>query len=324
MNKGIGMFVLVCCLLAGCGGSDRDLDRIESKMVSDDVTTVSVTHIVGGQMTEWVVNGDAVEAFRTWMNGLECRQEQFEDGNTPGDSNGGEVYSFVFDKEENSEISYIITGPNDCYLLVGREWYVVKNPSNPPVMESEDARTAGDFGEQRANQENVAAAGIGEERTQRENDAEIGAGRDAGARQDEDAETAGHPENGEEAEAGQEDEWGLTLRAESVGATGCTIVFIQHGGAPTGELTSGTWYRIEKKEGDEWVEMPYAQGIGDEIGWNDVAWCIPDEGSVSFEENWGFLYGELPSGNYRIVKEIMDFRGTGDYDKKWYYAEFSL
>lgn len=72
------------------------------------------------------------------------------------------------------------------------------------------------------------------------------------------------------------------------------------------------------------MEMPYAQGIGDEVGWNDVAWCIPGEGSVEFEEDWGFLYGELTSGTYRIVKEIMDFRGSGDYDKKWYYAEFSV
>ncbi|MBD5467659.1 MAG: hypothetical protein HDR21_05850 [Lachnospiraceae bacterium] len=170
----------------------------------------------------------------------------------------------------------------------------------------------------------TAAGNLGGERTQQENDTETGTDLAAGAGQDEDAETAGHSENGDEADAGQEDDWGLTLRAESVSATGCTVVFIQHGGAPTGELTSGTWYRIEKKEGDEWVEMPYAQGIGDEVGWNDVAWCIPGEGSVEFEEDWGFLYGELTSGTYRIVKEIMDFRGSGDYDKKWYYAEFSV
>ncbi|MDE5819265.1 MAG: hypothetical protein K2I07_08090 [Lachnospiraceae bacterium] len=75
---------------------------------------------------------------------------------------------------------------------------------------------------------------------------------------------------------------------------------------------------------DEWVQMPYAQGIGDEIGWTAEAWCIPDEGSVEFEEDWGFLYGELTPGTYRIVKEIMNFRSSGDYDAKWYYAEFSV
>lgn len=86
----------------------------------------------------------------------------------------------------------------------------------------------------------TASGDLGGERTRQENDAEAGTGRAAGVGQDEDAETAGHPGNGEETDAGQEDDWGLTLRAESVSATGCTIVFIQHGGAPTGELTSGT------------------------------------------------------------------------------------
>ncbi len=169
----------------------------------------------------------------------------------------------------------------------------------------------------------TAAGNSGGERTQQENDAETGTDQAAGAGQDEDAETA-DPENGDEADEGQEDDWGLTLRAESVSATGCTVVFIQHGGEPTGELESGTWYRIEKREGDEWVEMPYAQGIGNEIGWNSVAWCIPGEGSVEFEEDWSFLYGELTPGTYRIVKEITDFRSSGDYDAKWYYAEFSV
>lgn len=164
----------------------------------------------------------------------------------------------------------------------------------------------------------TASGNSGGGQTQQENHAEAGTG------QDEDAETAGCPENDGQADEGSNDEWGLTLCAEPVGATGCTVVFIQHGGAPTGELTSGTWYRIEKKERDEWVEMPYAQGISDEIGWNAVAWRIPSEGSAEFEEDWGFLYGELTPGTYRIVKEITDFRSAGDYDKKWYYAEFSV
>lgn len=72
------------------------------------------------------------------------------------------------------------------------------------------------------------------------------------------------------------------------------------------------------------MEVPYAEGIGGEVGWNDTAWIISMEGSVEFEENWGTLYGELPLGTYRIVKEIMDFRGTGDYDVNDYYAEFTL
>lgn len=135
MKKTIVILILACCLSVGCGSRDCGFESPVSEIVGDDVTTVSVSHIVSGQMTEWVISGEAVEAFRTWINGLECRREQFEDGNTPGDMDGGEAYGFVFAGENKSEFSYIINGPNDCYLLMEGEWYSVRNPSDPPVME---------------------------------------------------------------------------------------------------------------------------------------------------------------------------------------------
>ena len=45
---------------------------------------------------------------------------------------------------------------------------------------------------------------------------------------------------------------------------------------------------------------------------------------VEWEVNWIELYGELSDGNYRIGKVIDDFRGSGDYDEKTYYANFEL
>ena len=40
------------------------------------------------------------------------------------------------------------------------------------------------------------------------------------------------------------------------------------------------------------------------------------------EVNWEWLYGKLAPGKYRINKEVMDFRETGDFDKKIYSLEF--
>ena len=36
------------------------------------------------------------------------------------------------------------------------------------------------------------------------------------------------------------------------------------------------------------------------------------------------LYGELSPGSYRLGKSVMDFRGTGDYDQRDYYAAFVI
>ena len=51
---------------------------------------------------------------------------------------------------------------------------------------------------------------------------------------------------------------------------------------------------------------------------------IPIGGQTSQEVDWSWLYGQLPPGRYRIGKEVMDFRKTGDYDTQDYYAEFEV
>jgi len=39
---------------------------------------------------------------------------------------------------------------------------------------------------------------------------------------------------------------------------------------------------------------------------------------------WDWLYGSLDTGEYRIVKNILDFRSTGDYDQYKLAAEFTI
>jgi hypothetical protein len=45
---------------------------------------------------------------------------------------------------------------------------------------------------------------------------------------------------------------------------------------------------------------------------------------VEWSVSWETLYGSLPTGQYRIGKEIMDFRAGGDYDEYNYYAVFTV
>lgn len=42
------------------------------------------------------------------------------------------------------------------------------------------------------------------------------------------------------------------------------------------------------------------------------------------QETIEWLYGTIPNGKYRIGKEIMDFKGPGDYDNAIYFAEFEI
>ena len=51
---------------------------------------------------------------------------------------------------------------------------------------------------------------------------------------------------------------------------------------------------------------------------------IQKEDTTQWDVNWEWLYGELPAGEYRIGKEIMNFRGAGDYDTEMLYAGFVI
>lgn len=117
--------------------------------------------------------------------------------------------------------------------------------------------------------------------------------------------------------------WGVTLSVKDVTKTGLALVFIQSDGNPTGELSSGSYYKLEVLNGNVWEPVPYATGL-DEVWWTQEAWMIPMNDTVERQMDWSFLYGELPEGVYRIEKEITDFRKTADYDKQSCYAVFTI
>lgn len=120
-----------------------------------------------------------------------------------------------------------------------------------------------------------------------------------------------------------EDNWGLTLSAENITAAGLTLVCGRSGGSPDGELQTGNPYWLEVQKDGQW--MPVETTVPEEeIAWTMEAWTIAKEDRTEWKVDWTWLYGELPDGEYRIGKEIMDFRDTGDYDKSLYYAEFEV
>ena len=123
--------------------------------------------------------------------------------------------------------------------------------------------------------------------------------------------------------SGTEESWGVTLEAVEVSPSGVTIRCSQSGGAPTGQLQTGSYYVLETKRGDVWEPVEMLPQEYD-VAWTDEAWEIPMEGSVEWEIDWAWLYGKLEAGTYRVGKQIMDFRDTGDHDTAMYYAEFAI
>ena len=117
--------------------------------------------------------------------------------------------------------------------------------------------------------------------------------------------------------------WGVALKVDNVTEKGLTIVCSHSGGENVAELDTGSFYVIQKYEKADWVDVEYLPQEY-EIGWTSEAWMIQKEGTTRWDVNWEWLYGELSAGKYRIGKEIMNFRETGDYDTELVYAEFVI
>lgn len=130
-------------------------------------------------------------------------------------------------------------------------------------------------------------------------------------------------ENNEEIKNIEKNKWGVGLEATNATPSGLTIICHHEGGKEVAELTTGSFYNIQKKNGSEWEEVDYLPQEHD-IGWTMEAWIINKNDTTSWDIDWAWLYGELPAGEYRIGKVITNFRDTGDYDTEIAYAEFEI
>ena len=116
---------------------------------------------------------------------------------------------------------------------------------------------------------------------------------------------------------------GVTITVENLTPTGATLLIKQSGGEVTGELMTGSAFSLEKLDGNAWLPVePIVPA--DQIAFTAEAYSLALGGALEMETNWEYLYGELPAGTYRLGKNIMDFRGAGEYDQQVYFAEFTL
>ncbi len=131
---------LVCALiLAACGGSAGP-GRPVAPVIGNYVIEVAVTHTIMGQNETWTVtDAEEIASLSEWAAGLKYAHRTFAEGESPGDSDGGECYSFSLTPGEHEGgypgFSYVINDPEDCWLLIEGYWFSVKNPSDPPLAE---------------------------------------------------------------------------------------------------------------------------------------------------------------------------------------------
>lgn len=119
-----------------------------------------------------------------------------------------------------------------------------------------------------------------------------------------------------------EDSWGLILSVKNVTPTGLTLVITQEGGSPTGTLQYGSEYTLEVEQDSTWQNVPDI--VDGNFAWDGMAYLVTMDGEAEQAVDWDWLFGPLFPGHYRLSKEFMDFRDTGDYDTQLYEVEFDI
>lgn len=97
---------------------------------------------------------------------------------------------------------------------------------------------------------------------------------------------------------------GITMTAEDITATGCTLKVTQSGGEVTGEVFCGCDFWMERQTVGVWILL------ANDFDWTAEGYTLTDH-TETFALNWERMYGVLPAGTYRIGKTINGRLETG-------------
>ena len=89
----------------------------------------------------------------------------------------------------------------------------------------------------------------------------------------------------------------VTMTVSDVTPTGA-VVTIQDGNPEP--FVYGEWYVIEREKDGTWYEVKTK--ITD-YGFNEIGWLTDENGALTMNVDWEWLYGELNEGHYRILKQ---------------------
>jgi len=90
----------------------------------------------------------------------------------------------------------------------------------------------------------------------------------------------------------------ISVSIKDISPTGATITIKD---TNKQQCTYGEWYTIEKQINNKWYELT---PLKENYGFNEIGYLKDNNNEVKFVIDWRYLYGELPLGSYRILKQV--------------------
>lgn len=112
---------------------------------------------------------------------------------------------------------------------------------------------------------------------------------------------------------------GVSMSIKSVSSPCLTVAFDNK---TIKQCIFGEDFVLEREIGGKWYQVPVA--VDGNYGFDAVGLLLEPNGDREWSVDWHWLYGDLKTGDYRIVKSILDFRGPGDFDSYYLTAGFSI
>ena len=88
----------------------------------------------------------------------------------------------------------------------------------------------------------------------------------------------------------------VTMTVSDVTPTGAVLTIQDDNPEP---FVYGEWFVIEREKDGAWYEVKTKIS---NYGFNEIGW-LTDHGELTMTVDWEWLYGELPTGHYRILKQ---------------------
>lgn len=89
----------------------------------------------------------------------------------------------------------------------------------------------------------------------------------------------------------------VAMAISDVTPTGATVTIQDDNQEP---FVYGTWFQIEKEKNGVWYEVKTKIT---NYGFDEIGWLTDDRGRLTMTVDWEWLYGKLPGGHYRILKQ---------------------
>ncbi len=112
--------------------------------------------------------------------------------------------------------------------------------------------------------------------------------------------------------------YGVSLTIEEVSPAGATVVFTGTGEKPEGRLMGGNDYWVQVDKDGVWVDITKVP----EPSFTTESYDI--DNIRRHKIDWQWLYGTLPSGHYRIGKDVTYQDGSKPLETATVWAEFTL